>query len=65
MENYLQLRLFCDMKLKDLRKQIKKELNTLDGYSYMVIDDCLWQIEEEYGIKARDKAVRDFKLDES
>ena len=53
------------MKLKDLRKHIKKELDNLDGYSYMAIDDCLLQIEEEYGIEAYKKTVRDFKLDDS
>ncbi len=52
------------MKLKDLRKQIKKELANLDGYSWLAIDGALEQIEDEYGIEAKNKAVRDFKLDD-
>ncbi len=53
------------MKLKDLRKLIQKELNNIDENSWVAIDCVFEQIEDEYGIEAKNKAVRDFKLDES
>jgi len=52
------------MKLKQLRKEIQRELKKYDAHSYDTVDVLLEQIEEEYGLEARNKAIRDFKLDE-